>query len=228
MAVEIEPGTYIIKVALQSPDPNEAAAIVNAVVYSYLDENLRYTASRDKILKASVTEDSSLGKHIERMKSELQELHRAGKSPVNAPPLNANASNTADDGALPTLLFLGEQQVNKVIGAMVQTDLDLLAAWAELVVKREGQKECRGMRRKQGKTASSLRTTSKRCKGRRKVMRGCMSDSKPPRTPTIHIHSSLLTRARSSKACLPGRDRSNEAWRKSSFKAGRNHTAFSG
>ena len=46
IVVEIEPGTYMIRVGLESKDPNEAAAIVNAVVESYLDENLRYTRNQ--------------------------------------------------------------------------------------------------------------------------------------------------------------------------------------
>jgi len=145
LVVGIEPGTYMIKVTLQSPDRNEPAAIVNAVVDSYLDEHLRYTQRRDAALKANVIEQlSGLREHIERKNAELRELHRKDKAPVYTPPLNPNGSKTGDDGALPAFAVLDEQHVNRVIGAIVQTDLDLLAARAELAAKREAQNEAEG------------------------------------------------------------------------------------
>ena len=145
IAVEIEPGTSMIKVALQSPDPHEAAAIVNAVVDSYLDMNLKYCQSRDATLKASLTEQlRSLSEHIERKNAELRELHRKDKVPVYAPPLNLNGSKTGDDGALPAFTVLDEQHVNTVIGAIVQTDLDLLAARAALAVNARSAERAQG------------------------------------------------------------------------------------
>ncbi len=145
IVVEIEPGTYIVKIALQSPDANEAAAIVNAVADSYLDENLRYAQSWDAALKASLSKQlRSLSEKIERKKAELRELHRKGNVQVSKPSLNVNAPNTADDDSLPAFTAVDEQRLGRVIGAMVQNDLDLLAARAALAVKREGQKQADG------------------------------------------------------------------------------------
>jgi Mrp family chromosome partitioning ATPase/uncharacterized protein involved in exopolysaccharide biosynthesis len=143
LVVGIEPGTYMIKVTLQSPNLNEPAAIVNAVVDSYLDENLRYTQSRDAALKASVIEQlSGVREHIDRKKAELREWLQE-KASVYTPPLNPHGSKTADGDALPAFTVLDEQHVNRVIGAIVQTDLDLLAARAELAAKREAQHEAK-------------------------------------------------------------------------------------
>ncbi len=141
ITVDIEPGTYIIRVALQSKDPNEPAAIVNAVVDSYLDENMRYTQTRDATLKASFTEQlASLKDQIERKKTELADLHQRGNVQIFKPMLNLKASNSGDGGIEPAFDSVDEQQLSAIIAAMVQTDLDLMAADAELMAKREAGK----------------------------------------------------------------------------------------
>jgi capsular exopolysaccharide synthesis family protein len=141
IVVEIEPGTYIIRVALESKDRNEAAAIVNAVVDSYLDENLRYTQTRDATLKLSLTEQlTSLKEQIERKKTELQELHQKGTVRLQKPKLNPSASKDEDEVVQPTVTSVDEQQVKTMITAMVQNDIDLLTARADLKARLEIQK----------------------------------------------------------------------------------------
>ncbi len=141
MVVDIVPNTYLIKVALQSPDPEEAAEIVNAVVASYLDENKRYTATRDTTLKTSLAEQlSNLKEQIERTKQELQKLHQKGNVQVSKPLLNVSASKNEDEGVQPTFNSVEEQQMNAMIAAMVQNDIDLLTAQADLKARLEIQK----------------------------------------------------------------------------------------
>ena len=43
--------TYLIQVALASKDPDEAAAIVNAVVDAYIDQHNRYHTTANRALK---------------------------------------------------------------------------------------------------------------------------------------------------------------------------------
>jgi len=141
MVVEIEPGTYIIKVALESKDRNEAAAIVNAVVESYLYENARYAQTRDATLKASLTEQlASLREQIDRKKTELQELHQKGNVLLQKPELNPIASKNEDETVQPTITSVDEQQVKTMIAHMVQNDIDLITARADLKARLEIQK----------------------------------------------------------------------------------------
>ena len=141
LMVEIELGTYIIRVALESKDRNEAAAIVNAVVESYLEENVRYAQSRDATLKASLTEQlASLREQIERKKTILEELHQKGNVQLEKPKLNPSASTNEDEGFQPAITSVGEQEVKAMIAAMVQNDIDLLTAEANLKASLDIQK----------------------------------------------------------------------------------------
>jgi capsular exopolysaccharide synthesis family protein len=141
IVVEIEPGAYMIRVALESKDGKEAADIVNAVVDSYLDENNRYTQSRDETLKANLTEQlRSLREEIERKRAEVQELYQKVSVQVAKPVLNTAASKDEDEGVQPTITSIDEQQVKAWINAMVQIDLDLLTVQADLKTRLEIQK----------------------------------------------------------------------------------------
>ena len=141
MMVEIEPGTHIINVGLESKDRNEAAAIVNAVVGSYLQWNLRYNETRDANLKASLTEQlASLKDHIDRKKAELQDLHQKGNVQIQKPPLNPSASKNEDEGNGLTISTVDEQQFKTMIAGMVQNDIDLLTAKADLKARLEMEK----------------------------------------------------------------------------------------
>jgi polysaccharide biosynthesis transport protein len=141
MDVEIEPDTFMIKVSLESKNPAEAAEIVNAVVSSYLDENLTYTASRDTNLKTRLaTALKSLKDEIERKKAELKDLHQKGTVQITKPPLNLSSSKPEDDETQVTIDRVGEQHINNMIARMVQIDLDLITAKAELKARLEAQK----------------------------------------------------------------------------------------
>jgi polysaccharide biosynthesis transport protein len=141
IVVEIEPGTYFIKVALQSNERSEPATIVNAVVDSYVDENLRFTQGRDANQKRSLTEElANLKEQIESKKAELVELHQKGTVQIHKPSLNLSTSKNEDEGDQPTVTTVDEQQVKTMIAAMVQNDLDLLTAKADLKTRLEIQK----------------------------------------------------------------------------------------
>ena len=141
IVVEIEPGTYIITVALESKDQNEAAAIVNAVVDSYLDDNLSSTHTRDAPLKEGLREQlSTLREQIERKKTELQKLHQKGNVQIQKPALNLTASKDEDEGDQPTIATVDEQQVKTMMAHVIQNDIDLLTAKADLKARLEIQK----------------------------------------------------------------------------------------
>ncbi len=140
LLVEIEPGAFMIRVALESKDRNEAPTIVNAVVDSYLGENLRYAQGRDATLKANLTEQlSGLREQIERKKTDLQELHQRGNVQISKPSLNLAPSKNENEGVQPTFNSVEEQQINAMINTMVQIDLDLLTAQADLKARLEAR-----------------------------------------------------------------------------------------
>jgi capsular exopolysaccharide synthesis family protein len=133
LVVEIEPNTYFIKVALESPRASEAAAIVNAVVATYQDENDKYNLSRDAQLKASLTEQvSKLRDQIDKKVAELKELHQRAALQIHKPSLNLGPPKDDDDEIRPTVQIQDQQQINTMIAQMVQIDLDLLTAEANL------------------------------------------------------------------------------------------------
>ncbi|MGO9466463.1 MAG: hypothetical protein ACLQVF_20170 [Isosphaeraceae bacterium] len=68
MTVEIVPGTYLIRVALESIDPDAPAAIVNAVVRSYLRQS-------DKFKQLNIaTQRRNLQKSREDLDAAIEEL----------------------------------------------------------------------------------------------------------------------------------------------------------
>lgn len=141
MKIEIEPNTYMITVGLESKDPHEAAQIVNEVVASYLDANLRRTASRNANLKENLrTELKDLKAEIDKKKTALHDLHQKGTVQVIKPDLNLKPLKSEGDGvAEPTFQNVGEQQIKDMIARMVQVDVDLITLRAELKTRLEAQ-----------------------------------------------------------------------------------------
>ena len=54
MGVEIMEGAYMIRVALELPDANEAAVIVNAVVETYMRQNNAFNRGKNMSLQKSL------------------------------------------------------------------------------------------------------------------------------------------------------------------------------
>jgi polysaccharide biosynthesis transport protein len=133
MVVEIVPNAYIIKLSLESKNPAEAAAVINAVVETYLDENMTYTQGRDTNLKKSLElQLQTLKEQIDRKRTELQELHSKGAVQLKKPELNLNPGRDGDGEAKPLITSITEPQLNALMGQMAQVDVDLLTADADL------------------------------------------------------------------------------------------------
>jgi len=77
LLVEIVEDAFLIRVALESKNPTEAATIVNAVVESYRIQNERYALSANKRLRESLErEDAQLQNKIEAVQTKLKQLAR--------------------------------------------------------------------------------------------------------------------------------------------------------
>jgi uncharacterized protein involved in exopolysaccharide biosynthesis len=135
MTVEIvDKGTYLIRVALESPNPVEAAAVVNAVVESYLDQNTEYHRISNKNLRTSLElELKKVESAIQEKKAELKKLSKDGEPEIAAPRLNLGApGKDADPTSQPALSFVKREQYAMVTDRLLQADLELIDAQAEL------------------------------------------------------------------------------------------------
>ena len=85
MKVGIVGDTYLIEVALTSRNPDEAAAIVNAVVEAYMDQHTRYHQTKNLSLKSNLDiELNKLNAKLEQKQKELTELVEKGNVSVES------------------------------------------------------------------------------------------------------------------------------------------------
>jgi polysaccharide biosynthesis transport protein len=134
MVVEILKNTFLIRVALASRDPQEAAAIVNAVVESYLEQHGAYHRSANKTLKASLDEElRSLEAKIAEKKKELRDLFDKGHVQINRRDDVRSTTDKEDDpGIRSALNAVTEDQYNHTTNALLETEMDTLEAQADL------------------------------------------------------------------------------------------------
>ncbi len=136
LVVEIVPDAYLIRVALELADANQAAAIVNAVVHSYLSYNSEYQRGRNSTLRASlITEHGRIQKEIEAKRSELHKLVNKGTVDTTGPALDLNVSGKASDPTQPVFSGVTDELSQQIASEMVKTDIDLIKAQAILEAK---------------------------------------------------------------------------------------------
>lgn len=130
--VVIVPGTNLIRIALESPNPEEAATIVQAVVQSYLTQNTDYSRSANRDLTESLKQQlSKIAHEIDLKRSMLKDLatRRAGGLIRPRELLNPK---TETDPTQPTLNKATEEQFAKLIDKQVECDLAYLDALSQL------------------------------------------------------------------------------------------------
>jgi capsular exopolysaccharide synthesis family protein len=137
MVVEIvSKGTYLIRVALESRIPSDAAAIVNAVVASYLKQHNEYHRSSNSVLRQSLdTELNKLAQQIEEKKAKVKEL--VGKGTFDVSAAKASQIKAVDEenaGVDSRLNYVTESAHAHATNQLLDTELKLLEADAELRV----------------------------------------------------------------------------------------------
>jgi succinoglycan biosynthesis transport protein ExoP len=139
LKVLIVPDTNLIRIALELPNPEEAATIVQAVVQSYLSQNTDYSRSANRELTASLKQQLlQIGSEIDAKRSMLKDLYKKGNvSPVK-PELLANNDDT--NGLQPSFKIASEDHVHKTIAQLDEIDLELIEAMSTLEVKRDAYK----------------------------------------------------------------------------------------
>jgi hypothetical protein len=140
LVVDIVKNTFMIRVALASRDPQEAAAIVNAVVDSYLEQHSVYHRSANKILKASLQDElHTLELKIAEKKKELKALFESGHIiRLTQHLVKPNIAKEDATGVRPALVAT-EEQYTKATDRLLQADLDLIDAQAQLEAARSAK-----------------------------------------------------------------------------------------
>jgi capsular polysaccharide biosynthesis protein len=138
LAVEIVKDTFLIRVALSSRDPEEAAAIVNAVVSAYLEQHSEYHKAANAVLKRSLEgELKALEAQITQKTGELKALYGTGPIAMNRPMAKPDTTVKDDDtGIHPTLATVTEEQYTRATDRLLEADLDLIDARARLETAR--------------------------------------------------------------------------------------------
>ena len=114
LTVEQVQDAYLIRVALESKIPSEAAIIVNAVVNAYKKHTEAYAQSANRRLRESLeTEERILLKKIDMTQNELKVLVQNGNVAVPAAKEKEPVLNKNDDPAQPQPTFknLGESHL---------------------------------------------------------------------------------------------------------------------
>ena len=127
MTVEIVKDAYLIRVALELADRNQAADIVNSVVASYLEVNIEHQRSSNTMLRKNLADQIEKYKtQIDKKREELTKLHQHGFAGhlVDAPTLNE--SGKASDPTRATFVTVTEAEAQRIADEMISTDLELI------------------------------------------------------------------------------------------------------
>jgi polysaccharide biosynthesis transport protein len=140
LKVVIVPDTNLIRIALELPNPEEAATIVQAVVQSYLTQNTEYSRGANRDLTESLKQQlRKIAEEINLKKSMLKDLYKKGNiSVVKKPELSTNNDDT--NGLQPSFKNASENHLHNVIAQLDETGLELIEAMSTLEVKRDTHK----------------------------------------------------------------------------------------
>jgi hypothetical protein len=136
LSVEIVPDAYMIRVALALSNGNEAAAIVNSVVSSYLAYNGDFKRGENHKLRASLaTQREKIQNEIKVKRSALTSLARKSAAQALNETFTPNESGKVSDPTRSTFSTITEAQRQQIASEMVKTDLELISAQAILETK---------------------------------------------------------------------------------------------
>jgi polysaccharide biosynthesis transport protein len=130
--------TNLIRVSLELANRDEAVTIVQAVVRSYLTQNIDYSRSANRELTESLKQQlEKIGVEITRTREKLKGLYKKGKITVLKPEDRLNNNKVDADVTQPTFKTYSENRFERMMDEMAQTDLQLIEAQSTLEVMRE-------------------------------------------------------------------------------------------
>ncbi len=119
--------TYLIQVSLASRNPDEAAAVVNAVVESYLEQHNRYHQNSNRALKLGLeSELSKLDTKVVDAQAALEKLVHTGG--INIKDQLAPQAQGKEGDSIMSFRTVTEEQYAKASGDLWQNDMKLLDA----------------------------------------------------------------------------------------------------
>ena len=136
LSVEILEGdTYLIVVGMQSPDANEAASIVNAVVEAYITQHNRYHQTANRTLKKNLEEHrKKLDSQIAGVQKELTDLVAQGG--VGLTEQVHVREDGKEDGVSSSFVTVAETQYGQATAKLFELDMELIEAKAALETAR--------------------------------------------------------------------------------------------
>jgi succinoglycan biosynthesis transport protein ExoP len=134
MTVEIVKDAFLIRVALELADGNQAATIVNSVVHSYLAYNGEFRRSKNSILR------TNLEAQAQKFKTEAEEKHNElralnAKGNLNVAPLAeipVKPSNNSKDSVQAILPSISEGQSQRLASQMIDTEIEIFKLEADI------------------------------------------------------------------------------------------------
>jgi uncharacterized protein involved in exopolysaccharide biosynthesis len=125
-------GTYLIRVALESRNPSDPAAIVNAVVDAYMKQHNQYDRGANSDLKKTLlAEIEKLTQEIDETKATMRKL--VDGFSVSVTRLAGRADeNPADPVVQPAVPVVTAEQWARLTDRLIQADLELIDARARL------------------------------------------------------------------------------------------------
>ena len=134
ITVENIDGTYLIRVALELADGEDAAMIVNTVVDAYLRQNNEFNRGKNMNLQKSLRAQlDKLGREFEEKKRDLDKLDQEARVVLAKPVLNPNALKDDDDQTpQPAFSSVTEEQFTKLADIFIQCELEYFDALSEL------------------------------------------------------------------------------------------------
>jgi polysaccharide biosynthesis transport protein len=146
--------TYLIQVSLDSKDPAEAAAIVNAVVEAYIDEHTRYQQTANRTLKKTLEgEREKLERQIMAMRVNLADL--VSKGNVRVADTIAISKGSKDDEKT-SFDKVAETQYAQAIAKLFEYDMALMEAQATLDTANKQLERAKELATAEGEQRSTL------------------------------------------------------------------------
>ena len=148
MSVAIVKDAYLIRVALELPDGNQAAAIVNAVVKSYLRYNSEHERSGNSTLRTSLTEHHlEYQKQINEKREDLRDIYKKGT--VSLQKTHRVRSNKDGDESNEQDVVT-EEQSDRLAQQMLDTKLEIIKVEADLKAREDAKHMSEEERREHG------------------------------------------------------------------------------
>lgn len=120
----VEGNTYLIMVTLASPDPNEAAAIVNAVVDAYNQQHIRYHRNANRNLKTNLDQErEKLEARISLVQKELAGVVAKGGVGVTD---QVHIKEEGREDGVTSFSTVADAQYSQAANELFKVDMDLI------------------------------------------------------------------------------------------------------